>query len=128
MISQVDNSAQKTKKTTKFARLANPFLKAFGRPPLRLRVECQMGLVCYCVGDIHGRDDLLRELAERVEADMKSRSFDHAVTVFLGDYVDRGRRSMRVKSRRCTVTHLQSPQKFVPIESELTLPPMRPAD
>jgi serine/threonine protein phosphatase 1 len=50
----------------------------------------------YCVGDIHGRDDLLRELAERVEADMKSRSFDHAVTVFLGDYIDRGRGSMRV--------------------------------
>jgi serine/threonine protein phosphatase 1 len=48
------------------------------------------------VGDIHGRDDLLRELAERVEGDMESRSFDHAVTVFLGDYIDRGPGSMRV--------------------------------
>ena len=36
------------------------------------------------------------EMAERVSADMKVRSFDHAVTVFLGDYVDRGLGSMRV--------------------------------
>jgi serine/threonine protein phosphatase 1 len=48
------------------------------------------GALVYCVGDIHGRDDLLREMAECVEADMKTRSFDNAVTVFLGDYIDRG--------------------------------------
>jgi serine/threonine protein phosphatase 1 len=47
------------------------------------------------VGDIHGRDDLLREMAKRVRADMETRSFDNAVTVFLGDYVDRGLGSMR---------------------------------
>jgi serine/threonine protein phosphatase 1 len=33
MISQVDNPPKKIKKTTRFARLANPFLNAFGRAP-----------------------------------------------------------------------------------------------
>jgi hypothetical protein len=51
------------------------------------------------VGDIHSRDDLLREMAACIEADMKARSFDHAVTVFLGDYIDRGFGSMRVIER-----------------------------
>jgi serine/threonine protein phosphatase 1 len=56
----------------------------------------------YCVGDIHGRDDLLREMAERVGADMKNQSFDIAVTVFLGDYIDRGPGTMRVVERLAT--------------------------
>ena len=50
----------------------------------------------YCIGDIHGCDDLLREMAEHVGADLKAGSFNEAVTVFLGDYVDRGLGSMRV--------------------------------
>jgi serine/threonine protein phosphatase 1 len=38
-------------------------------------------------------------MAERVEADLKTRSFDHAVTVFLGDYIDRGPDSKAVIER-----------------------------
>ena len=57
------------------------------------------GWTVYCVGDIHGRDDLLGELSVRVEADMEPRSFDQTVTIFLGDYVDRGYSSRRVVER-----------------------------
>jgi serine/threonine protein phosphatase 1 len=79
-------------------RWASPFLKAFGKtpPPVPTARRVPDGTRVYCVGDIHGRDDLLREMAERVGADMEARSFDHAVTVFLGDYVDRGLGSVRV--------------------------------
>src|SRR5262249_41058546 len=76
----------------------NSFLKAFGKvsPPVPTARRVQDGTRVYCGGDIHGRDDLLREMAEHVSADMKGWSFDHAVTVFLGDYVDRGLGSRRV--------------------------------
>jgi serine/threonine protein phosphatase 1 len=85
---------------TKFARWTKPFLKAFERtPPVPARRRVPDGTLVYCVGDIHGRDDLLGEMAERVEADTKTRSFEHAVTIFLGDYIDRGLGSKRVVER-----------------------------
>jgi serine/threonine protein phosphatase 1 len=95
----VDDPARKIR-TTKFARWANPFLKAFeGTPPVLTTRRVPDGTLVYCVGDIHGRDDLLRDMAERVGADIKTRSFDQAVTVFLGDYIDRGPGSKRVLER-----------------------------
>jgi serine/threonine protein phosphatase 1 len=81
-------------------RWTNPFLKVFAKTPLVSTIRrVPDGTRVYCVGDIHGHDDLLREMAERVEADIKPQSFDHAVTVFLGDYVDRGHGSKRVVER-----------------------------
>ena len=65
-------------------------------PPIQSERRVPDGIRVYCVGDIHGRDDLLEEMAGRVEADMEPRSFDQVVTVFLGDYVDRGLGSMPV--------------------------------
>jgi serine/threonine protein phosphatase 1 len=82
-------------------RLVNVFRKALGKTPPSIAIpRCVPdGTRVYCVGDIHGRDDLLLEMAERIDADKKTGSFDHAVTVFLGDYVDRGPGSMRVVER-----------------------------
>jgi serine/threonine protein phosphatase 1 len=96
---QVNDSARKIG-TSKFARWANPFLKVLERtPPVPTARRAPDGTLVYCVGDIHGRDDLLRDMAERVEADIQTRSFDHAVTIFLGDYIDRGPGSKRVLER-----------------------------
>src|SRR5262245_61726615 len=97
---QADELAKKPR-TTKFARWVNPFFKALREtsPPVATTRRVPTGTRVYCVGDIHGRDDLLEKMAERVKTDMEGRSFDHVVTVFLGDYVDRSFGSMRVLER-----------------------------
>jgi serine/threonine protein phosphatase 1 len=98
-IGQVDGPIQSIR-TSKFARWANLFLKASDTPaPGSIARRVPDGTLVYCVGDIHGRDDLLRNMSERVDADMKTRSFDRAVTVFLGDYIDRGPGSKPVVER-----------------------------
>ena len=98
----MDNTVRKMG-SPKFTHWANPFSKAVESvPPHTTTRRVPDGTLVYCVGDIHGRDDLLREIAERVEVDMKTRSFDHAVTVFLGDYIDRGPGSKRVVEQLAT--------------------------
>jgi serine/threonine protein phosphatase 1 len=67
--------------------------------PVAIKRRVPNGSLVYCVGDVHGRDDLLRDMAGRVEVDMRTRSFDNAVTVFLGDYIDRGPDSKAVIER-----------------------------
>jgi len=44
----------------------------------------------YAVGDVHGRDDLLREVADQVEDDLGRSRSANALAVFLADYEDRG--------------------------------------
>src|SRR5262245_1592101 len=97
----VDQSDQDARRTPEFVRWANPLLKAFGKtaPSLSIARRVPDGMRVYCIGDIHGRDDLLQKMAERVAADLKASPCDQAVTVFLGDYVDRGLGSMRVVER-----------------------------
>src|SRR5690242_6467291 len=91
LMSSVDQT-----KTTKSMRW-NPFRTALRKAP---ETPAQRwvpdGMRVYCVGDIHGRDDLLRDMAERVRADLNEGSFNQSTTVFLGDYVDRGLGSKRV--------------------------------
>jgi len=49
----------------------------------------------YCVGDIHGRLDLLDELHDMIRADAEGFSGSLGV-IYLGDYVDRGAQSKQV--------------------------------
>lgn len=44
----------------------------------------------YAVGDIHGRSDLLADLIEQINADMRWGEAERCTVVFLGDYIDRG--------------------------------------
>lgn len=76
------------------------FAKLFGRRADKARpaptfdaVPAPEGTV-YAIGDIHGRDDLLVRLLDRLSADAPA-----APLVFLGDYVDRGENSAAVLRR-----------------------------
>lgn len=57
------------------------------------------GVRLYAVGDIHGRADLLERLAGRIGSDLTLRPVAAAITVFVGDYVDRGCDSREVIER-----------------------------
>ncbi len=52
--------------------------------------------IAYVVGDIHGRNDLLLPLLERIERDAAIRNSAKTDLIFLGDYVDRGSMSKAV--------------------------------
>ena len=67
-------------------------LKDAGSPSL------PQGVRIYAVGDIHGRLDLLDALAEQIRADLVSAP-PEVMTIFLGDYVDRGPASAGVLDR-----------------------------
>lgn len=56
------------------------------------------GVRAYVIGDIHGRADLLEDIARRIEIDSRGAPAE-VVTIFLGDYIDRGPRSAEVVDR-----------------------------
>lgn len=74
------------------------------RPPEQVTVippEVPPGIVAWAVGDIHGRLDLLLPILDLIRRD---RDTDHGrryITVFLGDYVDRGPNSREVLDSLC---------------------------
>lgn len=49
----------------------------------------------YCIGDIHGRADLLQQLQKKILADAAPYK-DKKTIVYLGDYIDRGDQSCQV--------------------------------
>ena len=56
------------------------------------------GMRIYVIGDVHGRDDLLSDLAEQIERDCATAPRE-VITVLLGDYIDRGPESAAVVER-----------------------------
>ena len=57
--------------------------------------ELHGGCRLYCIGDIHGRIDLLRELHDRIARDAERYDGRKSI-VYLGDYIDRGLQSREV--------------------------------
>jgi serine/threonine protein phosphatase 1 len=55
----------------------------------------------YAVGDIHGRVDLLGDLVQRIDEDLYRRPIEHAIEVYVGDYIDRGNDSKSVIDILC---------------------------
>jgi serine/threonine protein phosphatase 1 len=70
--------------------------KGNDEPPAAFGLE---GARAYAIGDIHGRLDLLNNLLDRIEQDIRAREPRRNVIVFLGDYVDRGPESAGVIER-----------------------------
>ncbi|MFT5274021.1 MAG: serine/threonine protein phosphatase 1 [Saprospiraceae bacterium] len=56
---------------------------------------CPAGSRTYCIGDIHGRDDLLEQVHEQILGDASNHSGTNTI-IYLGDYIDRGMHSKQV--------------------------------
>lgn len=55
------------------------------------------GALIYCIGDVHGRYDLLLELLRQIVDDAHARrSGRRPILIFCGDYIDRGPQSSKV--------------------------------
>lgn len=68
----------------------------FRRNPSRpVEPRYPKGKRMYCIGDIHGRADLLRQLHHLIEGDASAYQGELQV-LYLGDYIDRGKDSCRV--------------------------------
>ena len=66
--------------------------KLFGTSKVapELRASLPEGRRVYAIGDVHGRLDLLEELAEAIESDDCARAPAETSVILLGDLVDRG--------------------------------------
>lgn len=73
-------------------RLPERLRRRRGTPPTPRFTD---GARMYCVGDVHGRADLLIELQSKILADARGYA-GHRVLLYLGDYIDRGLQSRQV--------------------------------
>lgn len=74
--------SEQREKTLAWSALASWARKTKPRVPVNTRI--------YAVGDVHGCADLLAALLNRIDHDLRTRPVEHALQVFLGDYIDRG--------------------------------------
>lgn len=72
--------------------------------------EVPAGWRIYVIGDIHGRADLLSQIANQVSTDLAASPNAKSFAIFLGDYVDRGSDSFGVLER---LTRQDFPIQFV---------------
>jgi len=79
-------------------------------PQRRAEPRVPSGQRIYCIGDIHGRDDLLQLLHDQIAADAATYRGLKQI-VYLGDYIDRGPASRQVVDRLIS----QTPVGFEPI-------------
>jgi serine/threonine protein phosphatase 1 len=69
----------------------SPLLKGIERlSVLGRRPALPVDLRIYVVGDIHGRLDLLDKLLAQIQSDSRARPIARPISLFLGDYIDRG--------------------------------------
>ena len=81
------------------------WLKAKTRIAPPVAAYAPVGEVVYAIGDVHGRDDLLATIIDRIEADATDAPGLKARIVALGDYIDRGPDSRRVIDRLIGLKH-----------------------
>jgi len=62
----------------------------------KTRPALKIGTRIYVVGDIHGQVNCLAQAVERIACDANARPIESIVTVFVGDYVDKGLASKEV--------------------------------
>src|SRR5215470_17202537 len=82
-----------------------------GKRETRLSAETR----AYVIGDIHGRSDLLDQMAEEITRDLEKSPVAEGLTVTLGDYVDRGPDSRGVLDRLASNPF---PTKYIALKGE----------
>lgn len=71
-------------------------VRKFRRPPRQhVKPHVPDGCRVYCIGDIHGRADLLHDMHKKIRRDARNYKGKSTI-VYLGDYIDRGEHSRQV--------------------------------
>jgi len=74
--------------------MKNLLKKLFKSTPV-VQPRCPQGSRIYCIGDVHGRDDLLQDLHGQILEHAGNYSGQKTI-IYLGDYIDRGEQSRQV--------------------------------